>query len=330
MEEVISRFPHIAEICFEELDNYNLIQCKVISQSWKNFIEESKFSYIRLIAATTNCSKKEVEKIFPKANLEETMRLASDVTKVYNELLKVKIYDPSLTLFHLAAKHGYLSVCQVLINGTEEKHHKCCNHIQTPLHYAAEYGHFSICLLIIEARHKEIIPTTCDIKGNFPLHKAAKNGHLSICELLISWIEKRYENAFPAVAKNNFGSTPLHLAAENGHLSVCQFLVGKVRKLKNIRKGNKDGITPLSLAARNGHSAVCHLIIESIVDKRDINNGDKWRQTPLHFAAKNNLTSVCQELMEIDPAHWSKLTLIPLLIWRTFNHSRRWEMIKEL
>ena len=90
MKEIISRFPHIAEICFEELDNYNLIQCKVISQSWKNFIEESKFSYIRFIAASTNCSEKEVEKTFPTANLEETMRLASDVTKVYNELVKVK------------------------------------------------------------------------------------------------------------------------------------------------------------------------------------------------------------------------------------------------
>ena len=28
-------------------------------------------------------------------------------------------------------------------------------------------------------------------------------------------------------------------------------------------------------------------------------------------------------------AHWSKWTLIPFLIWRTFDHSRRWEMIKE-
>ena len=27
--------------------------------------------------------------------------------------------------------------------------------------------------------------------------------------------------------------------------------------------------------------------------------------------------------------HWAKWTLIPFLIWRTFNHSRRWEMIKE-
>ena len=27
--------------------------------------------------------------------------------------------------------------------------------------------------------------------------------------------------------------------------------------------------------------------------------------------------------------HWSKLTLIPFLILRTFDHSGRWEMIKE-
>ena len=103
MEEVISRFPHIAEQIFEELDNDNFIQCKVMSQSWKNFIEGSKFSYIRLITATINCSKKDVEKIFPKANLEEIMRLASDVTNVYNEL---KVYDPSLKLLHLAALHA--------------------------------------------------------------------------------------------------------------------------------------------------------------------------------------------------------------------------------
>ena len=31
---------------------------------------------------------------------------------------------------------------------------------------------------------------------------------------------------------------------------------------------------------------------------------------------------------EIPKAHWSKLTLIPFLILRTFDHSSRWEMIK--
>ena len=32
---------------------------------------------------------------------------------------------------------------------------------------------------------------------------------------------------------------------------------------------------------------------------------------------------------KVRKSHWSKLTLIPFLIWRTFDHSRRWEMIKE-
>ena len=124
MEEIISRFSHIAVKIFEELDNHHFIQCKVISPSWKNFIEENKFSYIRIVTTSTKCSKKAVKKTFPIANLEETMRLASDVTKVYNELLKVKVYDPSLTIFHLAAKCGSLSVSQLMLNSIEDKHPK--------------------------------------------------------------------------------------------------------------------------------------------------------------------------------------------------------------
>ena len=41
--------------------------------------------------------------------------------------------------------------------------------------------------------------------------------------------------------------------------------------------------------------------------------------------------SLCRGVSSVPfTSHWSKLTLIPLLIWRTFNHSRRWELIKEL
>ena len=56
MEEVVSRFPHIAEQIFEELDSDYFIQCKIISQSWKNFMEEMVFCY-------HNCSNVLWEKI---------------------------------------------------------------------------------------------------------------------------------------------------------------------------------------------------------------------------------------------------------------------------
>jgi ankyrin repeat protein len=309
MEEVISRFPHIAEQIFEELDNYHFTQCKVISQSWKNLMEENKYSYIRLIKTITNCSKKTMKKIFPKANLEDVILLASDVSEVYDELnYEVDVTtDPSLTLFHTAAKHGYLSVCKLIIDGIEGKHPK--NFVlKTPFHFAAENGHLSICQLIIENIENKNQPPVNNLQGfenifdfallnDTPIHMAAKNGHLSVCELIIKWIENAYpEKIKYANAANRHGSTPLHWAAEFGHLSVCQFLVEKVEDT-NLENGL--GATPLSCAVRNGHSAIFHLLFESIADKSSVNKGDSFGITPLHDAAENNLLSVCQTLMEI-------------------------------
>ena len=37
----------------------------------------------------------------------------------------------------------------------------------------------------------------------------------------------------------------------------------------------------------------------------------------------------CLKQQDKHCTHWSKLTLIPFLILRTFDHSSRWEMIKE-
>ena len=267
MEEVISKFPHIAEKIFEELDNYHFIQCKVVSKLWKNFMEESKFSYIRLIKTLTNCSKKAMKKIFPEANLEDIILLASDVSQVYDELnYEADVTtDSSLTLFHMAAKHGYLSVCKLIIENIEE--HPTELYGKYPLHLAAENGHFSICQLIISKNENRSRPQLnnpqnfdeifdFDYQDNTPIHLAAQNGHLAVCELLIKWIEDAYPEQIDYVkAANDFGSTPLHLAAECGHLSVCQFLVKKVLHTNEDEQGN----TPFHLAARSGHLNVCEL-----------------------------------------------------------------------
>ena len=302
MEEIISRFPHMAEQIFEELDNYHFIQCKVISPSWKNFMEGSKFSYTRSIKASTNCSKKTMKKFSKKTNSEDTVQFASDVNKLYDELqiakfqfkLKKKkryvVIDDSSTIFHMAAKRGSMSVCQLMLDSIEDEHHQCGKRFRgvTPL---SENVHASICKLIV---------FPIDFIGNTPLHMAAEYGHLSVCELLISWFERAFPEAIELEhtnAENNSGYTPLHKAAENGHLSVCQFLIGKIED-KNVKEG--FGLTPLSCAARKGHSAICHLLIESLVN---VNICNVDRKTALHFAAENNLLSVCQKLMAICIDH---------------------------
>ena len=70
-----------------------------------------------------------MKKILKETNLEDTIQLASDVSKLYDELQKDKVdyqrlkrrkgrlvTKPSLTLFHMAAKRGYLSVCHTTVN----------------------------------------------------------------------------------------------------------------------------------------------------------------------------------------------------------------------
>ena len=48
LKEVLLRFPHIGEKIFNSLDNKGLVKCKRICRTWSNFIEDQKFSWIRI------------------------------------------------------------------------------------------------------------------------------------------------------------------------------------------------------------------------------------------------------------------------------------------
>ena len=47
--EFYSRFPHIAEQVFEQMDNKSLVNCREVSKTWMKFIDERNFSWIRII-----------------------------------------------------------------------------------------------------------------------------------------------------------------------------------------------------------------------------------------------------------------------------------------
>ena len=281
MEQLVSRFPHIAEQIFEELDNYHFIQCKVISPTWKNFMEENKFSYIKYIKTLTNCSKKAIKTIFPQANLEDTIRLALDVSKVYDELRKEFVTEPSLTLFHLAANNGHLSICQLMIDGIKDRHPRDING-SYPLHLAAENGNFSICQLIMGKNDSKFPQVDCpqnfdkvfgiDFQHNTPIHMAAQNGHLNICRFITERITLNHKYVYKNYQENINGNTPLHLAAESGHLDVCQYLINQVQD-ENTK--NYNGETPFQLAKKNRRSKVCRMII----DWNSLAKTNNWVQT---------------------------------------------------
>ena len=49
MEDIILRFPTIAESIFAELDNGSLTNCKMVSNPWASFISTEKLPWLRMI-----------------------------------------------------------------------------------------------------------------------------------------------------------------------------------------------------------------------------------------------------------------------------------------
>jgi hypothetical protein len=48
MEEVIVRFPHLAEKILNSLSNKSLVGCPEVNKTWKEFISNEKFYHTRI------------------------------------------------------------------------------------------------------------------------------------------------------------------------------------------------------------------------------------------------------------------------------------------
>ena len=66
MDEVLTRFPHLGDEIFQNLNSHTLIRCKEASRTCENFMKAEKSGYLRIIQWFTNYStsliKKTVEK----------------------------------------------------------------------------------------------------------------------------------------------------------------------------------------------------------------------------------------------------------------------------
>ena len=254
MEEVILRFPHIAQQIFEELDDGDFIWCKVISQSWKNFIEENKFAYIKLIKALTNCSQKAMKKFFLKANLEDIIRLNSDVSKVYNVLLKANVYDPSLKSFHLAAQDGYLLVCQIIIQ------------------LASDSGHSSIIMKIKEEPVEQVDSEEGLIELDIGHHLVDHVSTSSIVEqeIIQAPLPKKIKlacqlivnNTTEKVLKINNGRTPIQLASDSRLSSIIMKIKEEAVEQVNIEERH--------IVLDMGNYLVRHVSTSSIVEQSNL------------------------------------------------------------
>ena len=163
-------------------------------------------------------------------------------TGVINPKEPRQIHDYGDTLFHLAARRGYLAICKFFVEKLQDKN-PVNNAGHTPLHRAARKGHLKICKLIIgNAQNKN--PACND--GNTPLHAAAEAGHMDICKLILESLQKE-----------NLGSIQPTFAVD-----------GQICKLISVNPMNRFGYTPVDMAERFGHHKICYLI-NSVVKKEN-------------------------------------------------------------
>ena len=90
-----------------------------------------------------------------------------------------------VTRLHIAAKKGYLSVCEAILEYAEDKNPRD-PFGWTPLHLAAQGGHLSICKLLMRFAEDQ---HPVDNDGMTPLDYAAECGHRQIICFLLSELE---------------------------------------------------------------------------------------------------------------------------------------------
>ena len=266
MDNIISRFPGLAERIFNSLDDENLVGSKTVSRSWSEFTENEVFYLRRIIKKLIGGYEdfKETWKlVMQKADIEMTKELAHAV-KFFLSKHPVNCFEEencyhralSHSPLHIGAEAGQVSLCEFILKITKDKNPKIetgDNIGWTLLHEAAQHGHLLICYMIMN----EITDKNPkDLSGYTPLHAAARSGQLLICSMIM--IEIQDKNPGDAT-----GYTPLHVAAARGHLETSKMLMNKVT---DINPRDNEGWTPLHAAAIEGHTETCKFIARKVED----------------------------------------------------------------
>ena len=290
MENVPLRFPHLAKQICQELCNLDLIKCKELSRSWKKFIEDEKFYWIRIIIQTTTCfilKRDNLAHLLKNSNGEVVQKIGVAACETirkqtegwYRNIFYYALVSEQTEFLKKLLIRSKIQDVWAVYNG------RAINHEYILLYQAAERGDLVIFQFIIQNSIEKYPKVFAQGPfENTPLHIAAENGHLGIVELIIPHLTQKNP-------KNKKLRTPLDLAAENGHFDIFQLIMENVKQ-KNPKNGGK--LTPLHYAAKNGHFDICKLITENVKNNSPKDLSD---DTPLHYAAGNAHFDICELLI---------------------------------
>ena len=322
MNEVLTRFPHVGEQIFANLDDQNLAKCREVCDPWMTFLDNEKLIWTRIIMSHIEATNSwNWQKFFSSTSISMVCKMAIRMQHFYKFEYTSGIVKEMSPLHFAVMMYDDTKYCVNLIENGGVEHPQNENGM-TPLHYAAIDGYICVCQMLLEKFRDKNPKDKADIT---PLELAIQMNNFVVCELIIRKCEAKnflvvrpgaaitpvsfkrpWITTFPTIFSdlstilnplNKDGLTPLHVAAINGRKELCQLIMKNIvdKNPKSTQNEPFYGLTPLHLAAREGHFSICELILK-IVDNK--NPYDKLRRSPLKMAARRGHLSICHLLYE--------------------------------
>ncbi|XP_035032939.1 CARD- and ANK-domain containing inflammasome adapter protein [Hippoglossus stenolepis] len=189
------------------------------------------------------------------------------------------------TLLHVAAKHGHLSISELLIRKGARLDLQD-NHGHTALHSAASRGHNEIVRALVKAGAPIY---SLDLHDKTPLHLAAENEHVDVVTVLVKEEARQTESH----TQDMF----LHMAAIQDNWRLAELLL---QRGAAVEARNNHGKTPLFYAvARSNEETVTVLLNAGAeVDDNVINEAIEHNQeSVIHLLLSNARGALSEEVL---------------------------------
>ena len=315
-KNIMVRFPDIAIKIFDQLGNDDLVNCRKLNESFRNFLDNQKIPWIRMIqkyGSSTSGFLQDWKQVTGKTPTRIVKEIAIQTELFFKS--NSERQNGNWSPHFIVADQGDLELYKYIgektgcINpkksdGNRLELHKFVNarienenfeEIPSPFEMAIIKGQMEICKFIMANKDNGNAKTE---NGVTHLHLAARYGNFELCKLLL-------ENMSDKSPQTIEGWQPLHEAASFGHLKICSLLMSNVPDINPGSIGNgviqrwswitDPGTTVLHLAALFNQIDVCKLLINNEVD---VNVQTVTGKTALHEAARVGALEVCQFLME--------------------------------
>ena len=278
MEKVINLgIPHVGEQIFESIDTSGLIQCLLVSKTWK-------------VLAENVLMKRWNGKMFEACKSGETkvVQLLLEGCNCACETLGLSSKDGyGLTAFAWACIDGHKNIVQLLLDHSKPKN--VCGREKRPA-AGAQRAKRAYHRKPRSSCRRQPIVSARDNDGWTAVMWACKKGHKDVVQLLL-------DHCVDLNARNGDRFTAFMWACKNGHKDVVKLLLDHQDQIIELNTRDNDGCTAFMWACENGHQDVVQLLLNHQDLNIDLKEKDNFGVTGFMKACKSGFKDVVKMLL---------------------------------